>query len=101
MNLAQLQNKLMAAARAHPPGADVPYAFEKRVMARLALKTVADGLALWNRTLWQAVTPCMAIVLLLGVWTFVAQQQEHAGPSLAAELEESLYLAFDAQTDVQ
>src|SRR2546429_320289 len=38
MNLAELHKKLLAAARAHQPRADVPYAFEKRVMARLAGK---------------------------------------------------------------
>ncbi len=101
MNLAELQKKLLAAARATPPSAHVPYAFEKRVMARLALKPAADIMAIWNRTLWQAAAPCMAIVLLLGVWTCVAQHNEPSRQSLAAELEDSLYLAFDTQTDLQ
>ena len=35
MNLAELETKLIAAARCHPPGDRVPYAFEQRVMARL------------------------------------------------------------------
>ncbi len=39
MNLAELQKKLIAAARANPPGDGVPYAFEKRVMALLAART--------------------------------------------------------------
>jgi hypothetical protein len=69
MNLVQLQKKLLAAARADRPREDVPYAFEKRIMARLALRTATDIVAIWNRTLWQAVAPCLAVVLLLGVWT--------------------------------
>ena len=36
MNLAELERKLIAAARANPPSDRVPYAFEKRIMARLA-----------------------------------------------------------------
>ena len=35
MNLPKLQEKLLAAARGNPPGDQVPYAFEQRVMARL------------------------------------------------------------------
>ena len=36
MNLDNLHNKLITAARATPADDRVPYAFEKRVMARLA-----------------------------------------------------------------
>ena len=41
MNLAELQRKLIAAARANAPGDGVPYAFEKRVMALLASRAAA------------------------------------------------------------
>ena len=47
MNLAELERKLIAAARANPPSDRVPYAFEKRIMARLAARPVVDGWALW------------------------------------------------------
>ena len=43
MNLAELQKKLIAAARANPPGDGVPYAFEKRVMALLAARTTSSS----------------------------------------------------------
>ena len=101
MNLVQLQKKLLAAARADRPREDVPYAFEKRIMARLALRTATDIVAIWNRTLWQAVAPCLAVVLLLGVWTCVTQLREHSSQTLAADLEDSLYLPFETQTDIQ
>ena len=39
MNLAELERKLIAAARANPPSDRVPYAFEKRIMARLAARS--------------------------------------------------------------
>ena len=44
MNLAELQKKLIAAARANAPGDHVPYAFEKRVMALLASRVAPDNL---------------------------------------------------------
>ena len=35
MNINLLQEKLIRAARHHPPSEHVPYAFEQRIMARL------------------------------------------------------------------
>ena len=99
MNIAGLQKKLLAAARAHRPGEEVPCAFEKRIMARLAEKPAMDLLSIWNRTLWQAVAPCVATMLLLGVWTFLSQGSDNPGETLAADLENSLYAPFDNQTE--
>jgi hypothetical protein len=70
MKLDDLQKKLLAAARANPPGDTVPYAFEKRISALLKSRPVEDPLSLWARALWRAVAPCAAIMLLLGVWSF-------------------------------
>ena len=58
MNLAELERKLIAAARANPPGDQVPYAFEKRILAHLATRPVADGWELWARALWRAAALC-------------------------------------------
>jgi len=101
MNLAELEKKLLDAARAHHPDEHVPYAFEQRVMARLAKGPTLDPIAIWNRILWQAVTPCVAVMLLLGVWTFLSPREDNSGETLAADLENSLYLPFDNQTDIQ
>ena len=95
MNMAELQKKLFAAARANPPSDNVPYAFEERIMARLAAKPAFDILATWNRTLWQAAAPCVAVMLLLGAWTRFAQRADSSRETLAADLESSLYLPFD------
>ena len=100
MNLAELQKKLLAAARSNRPEEHVPYAFEQRVMARLAEKPAGDFLAIWNRTLWQAVAPCVAVVLLLGVWTVLAPHNENSEETLAADLESTLYSSFDNQTEI-
>ena len=68
MNLAELQKKLIAAARANVPGDQVPYAFEKRVTALLASRVAPDNLALWVRGLWRAAVSCVAVTLLFGAW---------------------------------
>ena len=71
MKLDDLQRKLLAAARANPPGLQVPYAFEKRITALLKSRPVEDPLSLWARALWRAAAPCAAVMLLLGVWSFI------------------------------
>jgi hypothetical protein len=99
MNMAELQKKLFAAARANPPSDDVPYAFEERIMAQLTAKPAFDILASWNRTLWQAAAPCVAVMLLLGVWTRFAQRTDSSRETLAVDLESSLYLPFDNSSE--
>ena len=81
MDLELLRQKLLSAARAHPPADGVPYAFAKRIMARLAPTPAPDLSALWARALWRAAAPCVALTLLLGVWSFVGAQN-NGGPGL-------------------
>jgi branched-subunit amino acid permease len=71
MKVDQLQKKLLAAARAHPPGDRVPFAFEKRILTRLKKSPALDGAALWARALWRAAAACVALALLLSVWSLV------------------------------
>lgn len=99
MNVSQLQEKLLASARANPPGDDVPYAFEKRIMAQLFAKPGVDILAIWNRILWRAAAPCVAVTLLLSAWTRFAQRTDSPPETLATDLESSLYLPFDNSTE--
>ena len=94
MNLAELERKLIAAARANPPSDRVPYAFEKRITALLAAQPAVDGWALWARALWRAAAPCVAIMLLLGGWSFFAQGSAPAN-DLSQELEQTLLAAVD------
>jgi hypothetical protein len=95
MNLAQLERKLIAAARADPPSERVPYAFEKRIMARLAARPAMDDWALWARALWRAAAPCMAITLLLGAWSFFTPPSSTPANDLSQELEKTLLAAVD------
>ena len=69
MNLAKLHRKLIAAARANPPGDQVPYAFEKRVLARLRGPGVEDSWALWGRALWRSAFACLVVAIGLSVWS--------------------------------
>lgn len=69
MNLAKLHAKLIAAARANPASDQVPYAFEKRVMARLRDAKGEDSWALWGRALWRSAFACLAIAIGLSVWS--------------------------------
>jgi hypothetical protein len=101
MNLAELQRKLVAAARANPPGDRVPYAFEGRITARLKALPVFDGPALWARALWRAAAPCVAIMLLLGLWSWFTPDTVGPAPGdLSQEIENTLLAAVDQDQSV-
>lgn len=95
MNLAQLERKLITAARANPPSERVPYAFEKRILARLAAAPSLDRWELWGRALWRAAAPCIAIMLLLGAWSLFAPQRATPTNDLSQQLEQTLLAAVD------
>ena len=95
MNLAQLERKLIAAARAHPPGEQVPYAFEKRILARLAACPRLDHWELWGRALWRAAAPCLAVTLVLGAWSLLVPQRSTPANDLSQQLEQTLLAAVD------
>ncbi len=100
MNIAELQKKILAAARANPPGDQVPYAFEKRVTALLAVRAATDPLALWVRGLWRAAGACAAIALLLGVWAFYHPAASTRANDLSQNFENTLLASVD-QNDEQ
>ncbi len=77
MNLNNLQTKLVTAARAIPPDEHVPYAFEKRIMARLADGVRVDLLSAWSHALGRAALPCIAIMLLSGAWFLWSDHQQN------------------------
>jgi hypothetical protein len=88
MNLDQLHSKLMAAARKHPPGGQVPYAFEKRILSRLTARPAPNAWALWAGPLWQAALSCVAVTLLCCFWA--------ARTQAAAESPDNFSQAFEA-----
>jgi hypothetical protein len=101
MNAAELQKKLIAAARVNPPGDAVPYAFEKRVMALLASRATGENLVLWVRGLWRAAVSCMAIALLLGAWAFLTPTTNSNTTDLSQNFESTLLAAVDQNAQTQ
>ena len=72
MNITELQSKLIAVARANPPGDHVPYSFEKRVLARLAGSRATDLWGAWAPGLCRAAVSCVGITILFTAWTLLA-----------------------------
>lgn len=105
MNLDNLQHKLIATARAAQPNDErVPYAFEKRVMARLA-EVRADLLGAWSHALWRAAVLCIAVMLLSGAWSFFSDDTaddfvgDNSTRDFAQEFESTLLVSAYAPTD--
>jgi hypothetical protein len=99
MNLAELQKKLIAAARANVPGDHVPYAFEKRVTALLAARVAPQNLDGWVRGLWRAAVSCMAVALLCGAWSLltptIVPSNATTSTDLSQDLENTLLASVD------
>ena len=104
MKLAELQNKLIAVARANVPGDHVPYAFEKRVTALLKSRVAADNLNLWVRGLWRAAVSCVAISMLIGAWAVfnpATTTTTTASDDLSQNFENTLLASVDASDQAQ
>jgi hypothetical protein len=86
MDLFELEKKLLAAARHNPPGDEVPYAFETRLMARLAASPKTDEWVWWGRALWRGAAACAAVAILFSAWTLLPLSGSTANS--ATELEE-------------
>ena len=89
MNLDNLQHKLIVAARATRPSDHVPYAFEKRIMARLA-EARADLLGAWSAALWRAAVSCLAIVAVSGAWLLWSANQ-HSETDFSQEFDSAVF----------
>lgn len=98
MNLAALQEKLLAVARERPPADHVPYAFEKRVMARLASAKPEDLWSMWGSALWRGAAACLTVAVLLTVFAF-AQEQASSATNLSQVYDSTVSTAADQLTD--
>ena len=80
-------NEMLAKTREMPADDRVPYAFEKRIMAHIkeASETSANLWELWGHSLWRAVVPCLAVMVLVAVWVKVpGETTGTTGPNAAA-----------------
>ena len=103
MKIEELRAKLLAAARANPPGDHVPLAFERRVLAHLAVKPPVELAALWARALWRATVPCVAITVLLGVVSFIPTRNIMNSTNeedLSQTFEQTLLASSDQQEEI-
>ena len=94
MNISDLEKKLMAVARASSPSEAVPYAFEKRIMARLANPAPLDMWGLWSRQFWRAAVPCLALTFLLGGFTLYSSANTNR-VALQNDIEDTMLAAID------
>jgi anti-sigma-K factor RskA len=95
MNLIELQKKLTAAARLQAPDDRVPYAFEKRVMALLAARGVADKWVFWSRGLWRAAASCVAVAVVCGAVSLLTPAASDNGNDLSQDFENTLLASVD------
>ena len=97
MNLPELHRKLIAVARSEAPDDRVPYAFEKRIMARLAGQTAVDSTGLWGRALSRAAICCVAFMVVVGVgFHFLPANNPD---NLSQDVEQTLFAAVDSNAD--
>jgi anti-sigma-K factor RskA len=99
MNLAELQKKLIAAARLNPPDDRVPYAFEKRITALIAARAGTDRWVFWTRGLWRAAASCVAVAVVCGAVSLFMPATADNGNDLSQEFENTLLASVD-QADV-
>jgi len=95
MNIEKLQKKLLAVARQDAPSDRVPYAFEKRIMARLRQAPAADAWVYWGRMLWRATAPCVAVMVVLSVWTFYSASGNGSEVNLEDAVLAPVQLAYE------
>ena len=69
VDLEKLRKTLIGAARVQTPDEAVPYAFERRIMARLGTGVAPGAWMLWGQALWRAAAACVAFTALLSVWS--------------------------------
>ena len=101
MDIAELQRKLIAAARANAPGDGMPYAFEKRIMALLPSRAATNNLVLWAHGFWRAAASSAAIALILGAWVFFNPASGANANDLSQNFENTLLAAVDQNLQAQ
>ncbi len=89
--------QLVRLARKIPSDSRVPYAFEKRIMARLPKIQIPDLWTLWGRMLWQSVVPCLGVMILATVMTgWLENPSDLSDIDLEAAVEAPIQLLVEA-----
>ena len=98
MNLDKLLKKLIAAARLDTPSDHVPYAFGRRIMARLRSLKPLDPVAFWSRALWYGAGACVAIALAVGAWSVVLASESNAA-DFAQDFDQTVFAMVSQEND--
>lgn len=101
MDLAELQRKLISAARLHEPSERVPLAFGGRVLAQLRAGALKDSWALWAQALWRAAAPCAGVMLLLGAWSWFTPPDRPPTNDLSQDFENTVLAAADQEPSTE
>jgi hypothetical protein len=101
MNLAELQKKLITAAKTEVLDDRVPYAFDKRVSALLASRVAPQNLNLWVHGLWRSAISCVAVALLCGAWAFFTPPTSAGSDDLSQNFENTLLASVDQGDQAQ
>ena len=83
----KILDEMLAKTREIPADDRVPYAFEKRIMAHIkeAPAAATNLWELWGHSLWRAVVPCLAVMVLVAVWMKApGETTETSGPKAGA-----------------
>jgi len=96
MKLSDLQTKLIGSARGIEPKSDVPYAFEKRIMHRLAARHPESIWVWWGASLWRGAVACLAVTLVCAAWAFQSPKPS-AEPvaDLAQQLQSTVFASMN------
>jgi hypothetical protein len=91
-----LFEKLIRAARHNPPASQVPYAFEKRVMARLGPPVRDEWTAIARALCWSA-GACCAIAMGISIWAFAFDEarESTAAATFSSELEQTILASIN------
>ena len=95
MNLAELQRKLIAAARLQAPDERVPYAFEKRITALIAARAKVDRWVFWAHGLWRAAATCVAVAVVFGAVALFVPTTPDNNNDLSQDFENTLLASAD------
>lgn len=97
INLDKLQKKLIAAARKNPPGDQVPYAFEQRIMAQMARAPLLDEWTALVRPLCYGAGVCAAVAVFMSVWSFEPDADQDLAAYFSQDIEQTILAPDDAE----
>jgi len=96
MKLSELEKKLISAARNNRPSEHVPYAFAKRVMARVGAQP-GSAAALWAEALWRSAGACLAVVVIFGAISVFTSTRHTTPPGdLSQDFEKTMLAGLEA-----